>query len=246
MTKSGYDLTVLVMTKKSMLSADAFEKIRRLDTCTVSNAIEQFNVRLRNEGFVHGAVRCQFPNFAPMLGYAVTARARSSSAPMTGRLYHDRMDWWEYLLTIPEPRVIVLQDIDHQPGIGAFVGEIHAQIGLALHCVGCVTSGAVRDLPAVEKTGFHLFAGSVAVSHSYAHIVDFGEPVEIGGLKIHPGDLVHGDRHGVHMIPLEIAKKIPAVAGRLLAEENDLIEVCRSPDFSLEKLAARLAQTNQA
>jgi regulator of RNase E activity RraA len=234
------------MTPKSALSAADFEKIWHLDTCTVSNAIERLTVRLRNEGFVCGAVHCQFPGFAPMLGYAVTARIRASSAPMTGRCYHDRMDWWDHVITIPEPRVMVLQDIDYQPGIGAFVGEIHAQIGLALHCVGCITSGAVRDLPAVERAGFHLFAGSVAVSHSYAHIVDFGEPVEIGGLKIHPGDLVHGDRHGVQTIPLEIAHEIPKIAARLLAEERDLIELCRSPAFTLAKLAAKLQQTNQA
>jgi 4-hydroxy-4-methyl-2-oxoglutarate aldolase len=232
------------MTPKGALSADDFEKIRSLDTCTVSNAIERFNVRLRNEGFVHSTVHCQFPSFQPMLGYAVTARARASSAPMAGRCYYDRMDWWEYVLTIPEPRVMVLQDVDHQPGIGAFVGEIHAQIGLAIHCVGCVTNGAVRDLPAVEEAGFHLFAGSVAVSHSYAHIVDFGEPVEIGGLKIQPGDLVHGDRHGVHTIPLEIAHEIPKVALGLIAEERVLIELCRSPGFSLQELAARLRKTN--
>jgi regulator of RNase E activity RraA len=232
------------MTPRSILSPEDFEKIRRLDTCTVSNAIERFNVRLRNEGFVHGSVHCQFRNFQPMLGYAVTARGRASSAPMAGRCYYDRMDWWEYVLTIPEPRVMVLQDVDHQPGIGAFVGEIHAQICLALHCVGCVTNGAVRDLPAVERTGFHLFAGSVAVSHSYAHIVDFGEPVEIGGLKIHPGDLVHGDRHGVHTIPQGIASEIPKAAADLVAEEHALIELCRSPAFSLKELAARLGKAN--
>ena len=232
------------MTPITPVSIDNFEKIRQLDTCTVSNAIEGFNVRLRNEGFVHGSVRCQFPHFAPMLGYAVPARARSSSAPMTGRCYYDRIDWWEYVLSIPEPRVMVLQDVDHQPGVGAFFGEIHAQIGMALGCAGCVTNGAVRDLPAVERTGFHMFAGSIAVSHSYAHIVDFGEPVEIGGLKIHPGDLLHGDRHGVHSIPLRIANEIPEAAVRVIAEESRLIELCRAPDFSLEKLAAMLRQGN--
>jgi len=228
------------MTSKNILSSNDLEEIRQLDTCTVSNAIERFNVRLRNEGFMHSSIHCQFPHFSPMLGYAVPARARASSAPMTGRCYYDRIEWWQYVLTIPEPRVMVLKDVDLQPGIGAFVGEIHAQISLAVHCVGCVTNGAVRDLPGVEKAGFHLFAGSVAVSHSYAHIIDFGDPVEIGGLKVHPGDLVHGDRHGVHTIPLEIAHEIPKVAAGLLAEERSLIELCRSPDFSLEKLAARL------
>jgi len=107
------------MTPKSNLSAEDFEKIRRLDSCTVSNAIERFKVRLRNEGFANSSIHCQFPQFPPMLGYAVTARARASSAPMTGRCYYERMDWWEYVLTIPEPRVMVLQDIDHQPGIGS-------------------------------------------------------------------------------------------------------------------------------
>lgn len=232
------------MPSKNVLSANDWQSIRQLDTCTVSNAIERFNVRLRNEGFVHGCIHCQFPHLPPMLGYAVTARARASSAPMTGHCYYDRMDWWEYVITIPEPRVMVLQDVDHQPGIGAFVGEIHAEIGMALKCVGCVTNGAVRDLPAVEKSGFQMFAGSVAVSHSYAHIVDFGEPVEIGGLQIHPGDLIHGDRHGVHTIPLEIAPEIPKIAAGLVAEERALIELCRSPGFSLQELAARL-KTNQ-
>ncbi len=97
------------------------------------------------------------------------------------------MDWWDYVASLPEPRVLVLQDCDHRAGVGAFVGEIHANIGSALKCVGCVTNGAVRDLTEVEALGFHLFSGSVSPSHSYAHIVEFGEPVEIGGLKISPG-----------------------------------------------------------
>ena len=123
------------------------------------------------------------------------------------------------------------------PGLGAFVGEIHAAIGLALNCVGCVTNGAVRDLPAVEAMGFQMFAGHTSVSHSYAHIVEFGEPVEIGGLKISSGDLIHGDRHGVLNIPLAVANEVPKVAAKINAEERELIEFCRSPRFSLQELA---------
>src|ERR1700689_601603 len=109
-----------------------------------------------------------------MCGCAATGRVRTTAPPMTHRCYYDRMDWWSYVASIPEPRVMVLQDTDHSPGVGAFVGEIHASIGLALKCVGCVTNGAVRDLPAVEALGFHLFAGCVSVSHAYAHVIDFG------------------------------------------------------------------------
>jgi len=233
-----------MVTKQMNISAD-LERIRALDTCTVSNAIERFNVRLRNEGFISGSVRCRFPNFAPMLGYAVTGRIRSSSPPMSGRCYYDRMDFWNYVASMPAPRVLVLQDVDHAPGFGAFVGEIHATIGLALNCIGYVTNGSVRDLPAVKAMGFHLFSGGVAVSHAYAHLVDFGEPVEIGGLKICPGALLHGDRHGVQTIPLELVGEIPLQAAKIESEEQELIEFCRSPKFSTQGLAHLLERSSK-
>ena len=221
------------------LTGEQLKKLQALDTCSVSNAIEQFDVRLRNEGFLHD-VGCLFANLPPMLGYAVPAVIRSSMPPMAGRCYYNRIDWWRYVLTIPEPRVLVLQDIDHEPGLGAFVGAIHAHIARALGCVGCVTNGAVRDLPAVEATGFHLFARQTSVSHAYAHIVKFGESVEIGGLAINPGDLLHGDRHGVQNVPLHIAAAIPKTVAGMLAVEKRLIDFCASPEFTIETLAARL------
>lgn len=221
------------------------DKIRGLDTCTVSNAIERLNVRLRNEGFISGAVRCCFPNFEPMLGYAVTGRIKSSTPPMTGRCYYDRMDFWSYVATVPEPRVIVVEDVDHTPGVGALIGEVHAAIALAMKCVGYVTNGAVRDLPAVQDLHFHLFSGSVSVSHAYAHLIEFGEPVEIGGLKIKSGDLIHGDCHGVQMIPPEIASEIPQEVERIVSSERELIAFCKSPQFSLKSLSDRLEQASK-
>ena len=233
------------MTNLIPSAGSGLESIRELDTCTVSNAIERLNLRLRNEGFIAGAVRCRFPSLGPMLGHAVTGRIRSSSPPMTGRCYYDRIDFWNYVATMPEPRVVVLQDVDHVPGFGAFVGEVHATIASALHCVGYVTNGAVRDLKAVKALGFHLFSGSVSVSHSYAHLIEFGEPIEIGGLKISPGDLLHGDRHGVQAIPPEAVSRIPEEATRIQRAEAELINFCRSPRFSLEGLSNELDRVSK-
>jgi 4-hydroxy-4-methyl-2-oxoglutarate aldolase len=228
------------MTHQKVLATPDLQKLRALDTCTVSNAIERLNIRLRNEGFVSGGLRCHFPDLSPLVGYAATGRVRSATPPMTHRCYYDRMDWWNYVASLPEPRVIVLQDVEPAPGVAAFVGEIHAAIGRALKCAGCVTNGAVRDLPAAKAMDFRLFSCNVSVSHSYAHIIDFGEPVEIGGLQIHSGDLIHGDRHGVLTIPLEVAEKIPEQAARMLEEERDLVRFCNSPQFSLEGLSERI------
>jgi regulator of RNase E activity RraA len=219
------------------------DALRALDSCTVSNAVESLDLRLRNEGFVVGTAHCQFPDLPSLVGYAVTGRMRSSAPPMTGRCYYDRMDFWHHVMTVPAPRVLVIQDVDRLVGAGALVGEIHAQIGRALDCVGYVTNGAVRDLPAVHALGFHLFAGSVAVSHAYAHVVDFGEPVEIGGLRIHPGDLLHGDRHGILTVPLAAAERIPAQAAETAERERSLIDHCQAPGFSLKALGETFGLT---
>ena len=155
---------------------------------------------------------------------------------MTGGIYFDRTDWWNYLLTIPEPRVVVFQDVDSRPGIGALVGEVHANILKALGCVAYATNGGVRDLTAIEALGFQLFAGNVAISHAYVHIVEFGEPVEVGGLKVASGDLLHGDCHGLQTVPRSIARQIPGAAAKLREEDCRIIDLCKSPHFSVEKL----------
>jgi 4-hydroxy-4-methyl-2-oxoglutarate aldolase len=234
---------------KHVLAPADFDRLRTLDTCTASNAIERLDVRPRNEGFVHGTARCLFPALPPTLGYAVTARIRSSAQPISGGWYYDLIEWWRYFQTVPSPRLMVLQDVDQVPGFGAFVGEIHANIATALNCTACVTNGAVRDLAPIEALGFQLFADGVSPSHAYAHIVDWGRPVEIGGLKINPGDLVHGDRHGVHTVPLSVAAEIPRVASELGRQERELIGLCQSSRFSVEALSDmfdRLRATRQA
>ena len=53
-------------------------------TCTVANAIERLGIRPRNEGFIVGAVRCQYPKLPPVAGHAVTGRIHSSMPPVGG------------------------------------------------------------------------------------------------------------------------------------------------------------------
>ncbi len=197
---------------------------------------------MRNEGFVHGSARCLFPALPPAVGFAVTGRIRTAAPPIANLCYYHRMDWWQYVASLPAPKIIVLSDADDYPGAGAFVGEIHARIAKSLGCAAYVTNGSVRDLPQVESAGFQCFASGASVSHSYAHIVEFGDSVEIGGLKISPGDLLHGDMHGVHSVPLEIVAELPAAVQAVIEREAELIGLCESPDFSLAKLEVAISQ----
>lgn len=217
------------------LSPAVLRALQTLSTPTVANAIETFNIRPRNQGFMDASMRCMLPSLGVMVGYAVTAKIRAAEPPAPGAAV-PRRRMWEYILSIPEPRVVVIQDLDDPP-VGSFWGEVNANIHRALGCVGAVTNGGVRDLDEVEQLGFHLFASQVHVSHAYVHVVEIGTPVEVGGLTVHPGDLLHGDKHGVIQIPLEIAPELFRAAKEVEARERRIIEVCQSPDFSIEKLS---------
>jgi 4-hydroxy-4-methyl-2-oxoglutarate aldolase len=219
--------------KTEALTPAVLEGLRGLSTCVVASAIETFRVRLPNTGFADSSVRCIFKDRPPLFGYAATARIRSTNPPMEGHAYsYERTDWWNHILSLPAPRVVVIEDMDDPAGVGAFVGEVNAHILMALGCGGLVTNGAVRDLNEVRPTTFQMFAGNVSVSHAYAHILDFGGPVVIGGLEIQPGDLIHADRNGVQTIPLEIASEVPDMARRIQARRRKLIDLCRSNDFA--------------
>ena len=226
----------------SPLPPDRLARLRSFSTPTLANAVETFNIRPRTAGYMSSQVRCLFPDLGPMAGYAFTATCRADTAPPRDAGAR-RFEMWRALEEIPAPRIIVLQDLDNPPGLGAYWGEVQSNIHRALGCIGTVTNGGVRDLEEVRALGFHFFAGSVVVSHAYVHLVEFGQPVEVGGLAVRPGDLLHGDRHGVLSLPLEIAEKIEEGVARVEREEREIIRYCQSPAFTrqgLEDLYRRL------
>jgi regulator of RNase E activity RraA len=220
----------------ALLTAELIDQYRRLNGAAVANAIETFGERLRNEGFADGSLRCQTPALPPAVGHAVTARIRCSSPPPVGHSYHDRTDWWNFIVSVPSPRIVVVQDVDERPGFGAFVGDLHASILQALGCVAYVTNGTVRDAGAVSEMGFHLFASGSAVSHAFAHILDFGGAVEIAGLPIATGDLLFGGSDGLLSLPASIVEEIPRAAAAMQLKEDHVIDFCRSARFSIEGL----------
>jgi 4-hydroxy-4-methyl-2-oxoglutarate aldolase len=215
----------------------SLDLLRALDGASIANAIETFDVRLRNEGFADASIRCLLPALPPAVGHAVTARIRCSSPPPIGHHYHDRTDWWNYIASVPAPRFVVVQDVDERPGLGAFVGAVHANILRALDCRAYATNGSVRDLAAVrDSVRIPMFATGVAVSHAFAHIVDFGSPVEIGGLTVGSGDLLFGDEHGVQSIPASVIDALPAVVAGMKTSEQAVVQFCRSREFSIDGL----------
>ncbi|MBI2155315.1 MAG: RraA family protein [Candidatus Rokubacteria bacterium] len=217
------------------------DALRKVSSPSVANAIETFNVRPRHQGNVSNEIRALFPELGPMVGYAVTALIRAEPAPLQNHRA-STFAWWDYVLSIPAPRAIVVHDLDEPRGQGAQWGEVQANIHRALGCVGTLTDGSVRDLDEVRALGFQFAAAHVSVSHAYVHMVDFGLPVKVGGLWVKPGDLIHCDQHGAVTIPPEIAERVPEAVKRVEADERQIIGLCRSAKFSVDDLKALYKQ----
>jgi 4-hydroxy-4-methyl-2-oxoglutarate aldolase len=211
---------------------EILESLRRYDTPTLANAIEELQVRPRDEGFAGLEVRCMFPELGVMVGHAATATIRAR-----GQGHGDQSPLWSHVRSIRAPRVVVVQDLDQPPAHGALWGEVNASIFQALGCVGAVTDGSVRDLDEARGIGFHFFARGAGVSHAYVRVESVGEPVQVGGLTVRPGDLIHADQHGVLLVPEEIAAELPAAADRVMEREQTFLRWVRSPDFDPDRLA---------
>ena len=217
------------------------DALRKISSPSVANGIETFKVRPRNQGQMSSEIKTLFPDMGPLVGYAVTAIIRAEPEPMEGHRA-STFAWWDYVLSIPAPRVVVVHDLDDPRGQGAQWGEVQANIHKALGCAGVITDGSVRDLDEVRALGFQFAAACVSVSHAYIHMVDFGLSVKVGGLWVKPGDLLHADHHGVVSIPGEIAENIPGAVAKVEADERKFIATCQAADFSVEKLKALYAQ----
>ncbi len=216
------------------LSDQELKDLERWPTPAICNAIETFKVRPRNEGFMLG-IKCLFPDFKPMVGYACTATMLADQ-PAAERDRGATQAHWDNILKTPAPRVAVIHDLDQPRCIGSLWGEVNANIHKALGCLGVVTDGGVRDLDEVKELGFHFFAADVIPSHAYVHIVDSGLPVKVGGLLVNNGDLIHADKHGVVVIPQEIAREVPRACQEVEDRERRIINFCKSASFNVEAL----------
>ena len=217
------------------LTHDQLAALAAIDSPTVANAIERFEVRGRVDGYADLHLRCAFPQYGSTVGYAVTCTADSTTEgrPDGAGL----LGLWAALEAAPKPAVLVIKDVGPHPAKGCHMGEVMATTARALGAVGCVSDAGLRDVKEVAALGdFQYFCPGFVVSHGQPVILDVNVKVEIHGLPIAPGDLLHGDVNGLLVVPAEIAAAVPAACDEVRAEERALLDLIKAPGFSVEKL----------
>jgi regulator of RNase E activity RraA len=227
------------MAHHAPLSPDQIDRLRQFDCPTISNALELVDPGWdRVSGIMAPRIRAVFPDMGTVVGYACTV-LYETRVPAREPWYAEWRDYWAYVLGLPAPRIAVCQNTSARPGEGSLWGEVQANIHRALGCAGAVVEGSVRDLDGMRGVGFPCFAREVVVGHGFAHLVEFGHPVEVGDVVVHSGDLVCADKHGVIVVPAEHAPGLAEMCRTVTDVERPLIAACQDrAGFTLDKLAS--------
>ena len=216
---------------------DALNFLRSIDTPTVCNLIELVAPNRRGSGFTSKHLHCPFPELPPMVGFAKTVAIRAKE-PGEGAYMQRRLDYLDYVAAKPSPSIVVIEDLDGEhAGYGAFWGEVQSNVHKALGCLGTVTNGSIRDIPMIPA-GSQMLAGSIGPSHAFVHIVEFAGPVNVHGMGVRSGELVHADRHGAVVVPAQAVDAMQAALEGLTAREARLLAAARDPEVSVQTIKA--------
>jgi regulator of RNase E activity RraA len=205
--------------------------LRGVDSPTLANAIELFEVRDRTDGFIGGSVRSLFPELPPMVGAALTVAMSDAPGPVKSKAGY--WELWEALAGLPAPSVVVVQDRSGRPSRVAYCGEVMATTARRLGAAGYVTDGSVRDVAEVHALGLPYFASGVCVSHANFFIEEVGGAVELDGQVVRTGDLLHGDANGIVVVPREVLADLPGAVDKIRAREGELLDYVRSDAFTV-------------
>jgi 4-hydroxy-4-methyl-2-oxoglutarate aldolase len=221
------------------IGRSAVDELLQFSTPSVLNGLKRLGVHpSRLESLDRLAIRCTSPALGRRVGFAATRKVSTSTAGPTRAPSSPSRQADEHILTVPEPRILVAENVGEWKGPVCIWGEVAANLYMAMGCTGGVTNGPVRDIDEMEQVGFQTFAGGPGVGGGFVDVIEVGEPVVVGGVTIASGDLLHADRHGVVKVPIELAAALPDAIRAIEEKERRVIEVCRSPEFSLDGFAA--------
>jgi len=220
------------------LTQSLIRDLQSVDTPTVCNALELLAPERRGYGFTTQALVCARPELPPMVGVARTATIRAAHpSHLTGQDARDMNDgYYAYVDDGPKPSITVIQDLDDaQRGYGAFWGEVNSAIHRGLGCLGVITDGSIRDIPDIAE-GFQLLADRVVPSHAFVHVVNYGQPITVAGMRVTSGELINADKHGAVVIPWDVAHDVLRTAQQIAERERVLLSAATQPGFNIDKL----------
>lgn len=214
---------------------DIISFLKTIDTPTVCNAIELLGVRPATENFTSNGIKCLYPELGSMVGYAVTVQMETVTQ-MLPRDAETTMSFYDLLAASPNPSVIVMQEIGGYREFASHSGDVMTTLVKNFGAIGLVTDCNVRDFNEVKALNFHTFAAGTSPSHVNCRIANVGVPVQVHGMTVRTGDIIHGDINGLVQVPKEKIEELPEKIAEVRKTEQDLIARVNAGGFTLDDL----------
>ncbi len=229
------------------MTPELLELLRSVDTPTVCNAIEVAQGKRGFNNFTRGTMLCSAPDDPAIVGYASTAKIAAVNPPTEAPdvIRARRMAYYKQMAEAPQPSVAVIEDEDYPNAVGAYWGEVNTTIHKGFGMSGTLTNGVMRDLGDMAD-GYPVVAGSIGPSHGFVHVTELAGPVEVFGLTVNPGDLIHADRHGAVVVPKDVIDQLGAAIKKMQDTEHLILEPARQEGFDFEAFEAAWAAFEKA
>jgi len=205
-------------------SADLLAELASFDTPGICNGLEVLDPAFTLYSYTKDFLMCSHPDRPARVGYARVAQIRTTRAHGDDAATQKarRVAYYDYVEAGDGPKICVHQDMDGPNGIAACWGDVMANVHKSIGMVGVVTNGAIRDIPGMPD-GIQMLASGEKPSHGELHMVSLGGTVQVAGLMISDGDLVHMDRNGAAVIPHALAAALPAAVRKVGDREQTII-----------------------
>jgi 4-hydroxy-4-methyl-2-oxoglutarate aldolase len=197
---------------------DLIRDIERVDPGIVQQASQFPSSILADVAGRRGALSGRIAALSPAMkfaGPALTVEVR----PGDNLMIHAAM-------AIAQPGDVII--VDGKGDLSsALMGEIMSQQCVALGVAAVVIDGAVRDSEAIRELGFPMYAAGLNPNGPTKFVPGrVNHPISIGGVSVHPGDLVVGDADGVTVIERDkAAAMMPLAAEKVAAETKRIAQI---------------------
>jgi len=170
-----------------------------------------------------GSIQSVTPTLGPTVGVAVTCEI-DCSTPGNQADMEPFLQQLEQMHAMEEPVVWIVKAIGSRPDHECIMGDGMAKMLYTAGSVGTVTNGGVRDVDGLLSVPYAVYSKGTVIHHTAIRFGKMNQPVEIGGITVSPGEVIHANKEGVIKIPagcLDILTE-KAIAMRAMEHESHI------------------------